>query len=170
MEIKIRDWGRRGACGAERHVLRDDAFAALMSPGAIVGLPVETWEDVEEAEVLSCDYIGVSRVFATPAKIETKGAWGLGDLARIRHFSRHRLVAIGGIDASNAAQVMEAGAHCLAVVSAICAAGTDRSDRRNIGATARDMGCHVENNLCRILRAKFFQKYSECQFFATEWR
>jgi len=108
------------------HVGQDDmpyAMArSLMGPGAIVGLSVETWEDVEEAEDLNCDYIGVSPVFATPTKTDTKGAWGLDGLARIRAFSHHRLVAIGGINVSNAAQVAAAGADCLAVVSTICAA------------------------------------------------
>ena len=108
------------------HVGQDDmpyAMArSLMGPGAIVGLSVETWEDVEEAEDLNCDYIGVSPVFETPTKTDTKGAWGLDGLARIRAFSHHRLVAIGGINVSNAAQVAAAGADCLAVVSTICAA------------------------------------------------
>ncbi len=108
------------------HVGQDDMpysmARALMGPGAIVGLSVETWEDVEEAEALDCDYIGVSPVFETPTKTDTKGAWGLDGLARIKGFSRHRLVAIGGINASNAAQVATAGADCLAVVSGICAA------------------------------------------------
>ncbi|MCJ7795396.1 MAG: thiamine phosphate synthase, partial [Thermoleophilia bacterium] len=67
------------------HVGQDDmpyAMArSLMGPGAIVGLSVETWEDVEEAEALDCDYIGVSPVFETPTKTDTKGAWGLDGLA-----------------------------------------------------------------------------------------
>ena len=34
----------------------------LMGPEAIIGLSVETWEDVERAEGLDCDYLGVSPV------------------------------------------------------------------------------------------------------------
>ena len=105
---------------------------SLMGPGAIVGLSVETWEDVEEAEGLDCDYIGVSPVFETPTKTDTRGAWGLDGLARIRAFSRHRLVAIGGINASNAAQVAAAGADCLAVVSGICAADDPEAASREL--------------------------------------
>ena len=125
------------AVGAEGvHVGQDDMPCAmarsLMGPGKIVGLSVETWEDVEEAEGLDCDYLGVSPVFATPTKTDTKGAWGLDGLARIRAFSRHRLVAIGGINPSNAAQVVEAGADCLAVVSAICAADDPEAVSREL--------------------------------------
>jgi thiamine-phosphate pyrophosphorylase len=83
---------------------------------------VETWEDVEAAQDLDVDYLGVSPVFSTPTKTDTKAPWGLDGLAKIRNYSRHPLVAIGGIHASNAEEVITAGAHSLAVVSAICSA------------------------------------------------
>ncbi|MBU3932861.1 MAG: thiamine phosphate synthase [Proteobacteria bacterium] len=94
----------------------------LMGPKAIVGLSVETWEDVERAQGLDVDYLGVSPVFATPTKTDTKEPWGREGLARIRAFSRHPLVGIGGLNASNAEAVVMAGADSVAVVSAICAA------------------------------------------------
>ncbi|HEY9161094.1 MAG TPA: thiamine phosphate synthase [Desulfomonilia bacterium] len=94
----------------------------LMGPEAIIGLSVETWEDVEKAQDLDADYLGVSPVFDTPTKTDTKYAWGLDGLSRIKAFSRHKLVAIGGINMKNAAAVIRAGADSIAVVSAICAA------------------------------------------------
>jgi thiamine-phosphate pyrophosphorylase len=94
----------------------------LLGAKAIIGLSVETWEDVEEAQGLDADYLGVSPVFLTPTKTDTKAAWGLEGLSRIKAFSRHRLVAIGGINMKNAADVIRAGADSIAVVSAICAA------------------------------------------------
>ena len=94
----------------------------LMGPKAIIGLSVEDWKDVEESQKLDVDYIGVSPVFPTPTKTDTKGAWGLEGLAKIKAFSRHPLVAIGGINESNLREVIAAGADCIAVVSAICAA------------------------------------------------
>jgi len=115
------------ACGADGvHVGQGDMPYAiarkLMGPKAIVGLSVETWQDVEESQALDVDYIGVSPVFATPTKTDTKEPWGLDGLRKIRAFSRHPLVAIGGINESNARAVVEAGARCLAVVSAVCSA------------------------------------------------
>jgi len=62
-----------------------------MGPKAIIGLSVETWEDVEKAQVLDVDYLGVSPVFETPTKTDTKGNWGLQGLSRIRAWSRHPL-------------------------------------------------------------------------------
>lgn len=94
----------------------------LMGSKAIIGLSVETWDDVVRAQDLDVDYLGVSPVFATPTKTDTKSVWGLEGLSRIRSYSRHPLVAIGGLNATNAADVIMAGADCIAVVSAICAA------------------------------------------------
>ena len=115
------------ACGAEGvHIGQDDMPYAiarkLMGPKAIIGLSVEDWKDFEESESLDVDYIGVSPIFTTPTKIDTKGAWGLDGLAKIKAFSRHPLVAIGGINETNATDVIAAGADCIAVVSAICVA------------------------------------------------
>jgi thiamine-phosphate pyrophosphorylase len=108
------------------HIGQDDMPYAearkLMGPEAIIGLSVETWDDVVEAEALDVNYLGVSPIFETPTKTDTKGNWGLEGLARIKAYSRHPLVAIGGLNASNAKGVVMAGADCIAVVSAICAA------------------------------------------------
>jgi len=114
------------ACGAEGvHIGQEDMIyeivRKLMGTKAIIGLSVETWENVVESQKLDVSYIGVSPVFATPTKTDTKGAWGLEGLARIKAFSRHPLVAIGGINEYNAREVVMAGADCVAVVSAICA-------------------------------------------------
>lgn len=110
---------------------------SLMGPHALIGLSVEKWEDVEEAEELDCDYIGVSPVFETPTKTDTKGAWGLDGLTRIRSFSRHSVVAIGGINSLNAADVVKAGADCLAVVSAVCAAPDPEAESRRLADIIR---------------------------------
>ena len=99
-----------------------DIARKLLGPRAIIGLSVETWEDVERAEALDVDYLGVSPVFETPTKTDTKGHWGSEGLSRIRAATRRPLVAIGGLNASNAADAIRAGADGVAVVSAICAA------------------------------------------------
>lgn len=108
------------------HVGQDDmsyeTARRLLGPSAVIGLSVETWEDVVAAQSLDVDYLGVSPIFDTPTKTDTKGMWGLGGLARIRAYSRHPLVAIGGLNAANTESVIMAGADCVAVVSAICAA------------------------------------------------
>nr|MBO2500392.1 thiamine phosphate synthase [Acidimicrobiia bacterium] len=107
---------------------------ALLGPDAIIGLSVETPEDVREAEGFDVDYLGVSPIFPTPTKTDTEGAWGLDGLAEVRRMSRHRLVAIGGLNATNAADAIRAGADAVAVVSAICAAADPRRAAEELAA------------------------------------
>ena len=125
------------ACGAEGvHIGQEDMPYAiarqLMGRKAIIGLSVETWEDVEESQRLDVDYIGVSPVFATPTKTDTKGAWGLEGLAKIKKISRHPVVAIGGLNESNVRETVLAGADCVAVVSALCAASDPEAAARKL--------------------------------------
>jgi thiamine-phosphate pyrophosphorylase len=125
------------ACGAEGvHIGQEDMpyeiVRKLMGQKAIIGLSVETWEDVKASQKMDVNYIGVSPVFSTPTKTDTKGAWGLDGLAKIKAFSRHPLVAIGGINESNVREVVKAGADCIAVVSAICASPDSEAAARRI--------------------------------------
>lgn len=94
----------------------------VLPPGVFIGWSVETGEDVAQSAGLPVDYLGVSPVFATPTKTDTKTPWGLEGLRQIRAASALPLVAIGGIHAGNAQDVVRAGADGLAVVSALCSA------------------------------------------------
>ena len=120
------------------HLGQDDMPCALarklLGPQALIGLSVECWEDVVRAQEQDVDYLGVSPVFATPTKTDTKGCWGLAGVAKIKAYSRHPLVAIGGINETNAAAVIRAGADCLAVVSAICASFDPRQAAERLTA------------------------------------
>jgi thiamine-phosphate pyrophosphorylase len=104
----------------------------ILGPRAIIGLSVETWEDVLRAQDQPVDYLGVSPVFATATKTDTGRAWGLEGLRRIRAFSRHPLVAIGGINPGNIASVATAGAEGFAVVSALCGAEDPRQAAQDL--------------------------------------
>jgi thiamine-phosphate pyrophosphorylase len=104
----------------------------LLGPNAVIGLSVETWEDVSAAQDLDVDYLGVSPIFTTPTKTDTKAPWGLDGLARIRAYSRHTLVAIGGLNEANTREVIAAGADAVAVVSAICSADDPYTAARNL--------------------------------------
>jgi thiamine-phosphate pyrophosphorylase len=93
----------------------------LVPESMIVGLSVETIEQAIEAEKYDVNYLGVSPVFSTLTKTNfNEKPWGLEGLKKLKSFSRHKLVAIGGINIENAEDVIKAGADGLAVVSAIC--------------------------------------------------
>ena len=95
-------------------------------------LSVESLEEVLHSATLPLDYLGVSPIFATPTKTDTKHAWGLDGLAAVRAATRLPLVAIGGIHAGNAREVLRAGADSLAVVSVLCAAEDPRGAAANL--------------------------------------
>jgi len=99
----------------------------LLGPDALIGLSVETAEQAAEAAAWDCDYLGVGPIFATATKPDAAPAWGLERFTALRTTSRHKLVAIGGLNASNAAAVTAAGADGIAVVSAICSAPDPRA-------------------------------------------
>ncbi len=104
----------------------------ILGEEKIIGLSVETMEQVEEANGLAVDYLGISPVFATPTKTDTGTPFGLAGISRVREISKHRLVAIGGINRENAGAVISAGAEGIAVVSAICSASSPRDAAREL--------------------------------------
>lgn len=104
----------------------------ILGPEIIIGLSVESLADAEEAADWDVDYFGVSPIYATPTKTDTGRPWGIEGLRELRKITKHPLVAIGGINAENASQVIEAGADGVAVVSAICAATDPEGPARSI--------------------------------------
>ena len=107
----------------------------LLGPDKIIGLSVESFEDIEAANALDVDYIGISPVYGTPTKADTAEPFGLEGLRKAVEMSVHPTVAIGGMNASTIGEVMAAGTDGVAVVSAICSAENIRkatSDLRTI--------------------------------------
>ena len=96
----------------------------LMPKNTIVGVSITCVEDMQQTidQHLHVDYLGVGPIFPTSTKADAAQALGLDGLQTIRAITVLPLMAIGGIQVANTAQVMQAGADGIAVVSAICAA------------------------------------------------
>jgi thiamine-phosphate pyrophosphorylase len=106
-----------------QHDMPLELLMKIIPKSMIVGVSVETIEQAVEAESYKVDYLGVSLIFTTPTKTNfDEKPWGLEGLEKLRAMTNHKLVAIGGINKSNAAEVINAGTDGLAVVSAICSA------------------------------------------------
>ncbi len=84
----------------------------------IVGVSATTLDDLARAAEAPVDYIGVGPVYPSPTKPESR-ALGIGFVRDARERTKLPLVAIGGISAANAGEVLDAGADGIAVVSAI---------------------------------------------------
>lgn len=98
----------------------------LLGPDKIIGLSIENFEQLEEANGLDVDYVAASPVFGTPTKTDTASPWGLERLAEFNRRSVHPTVAIGGMNENTVGDVMACGTDGVAVVSAIVAAPSPR--------------------------------------------
>ncbi|MFP9112581.1 thiamine phosphate synthase [Flavobacterium sp. RHBU_3] len=87
-----------------------------------LGWSVEYLEQLDSEQMQYVNHLGVSPVFNTVTKTDTVTEWGLSGIEKIRSLTDVPLVAIGNMNAANARAVIKAGADCIAVVSAICAA------------------------------------------------
>jgi thiamine-phosphate pyrophosphorylase len=104
------------------HVGQDDMPVAevreLVGPDRLIGLSTHTPAEIDAVDAELVDYIGVGPVHATPTK---PGRPGVG-LELVRYAAAHASVpffAIGGIDAGNAVDAIDAGAQRLCVLRAI---------------------------------------------------
>ncbi|MEZ9901452.1 thiamine phosphate synthase [Vibrio breoganii] len=112
------------ACGV--HLGQSDMLVAdarrLLGDNKLLGLSVESEEQLLEAQSFAVDYLGVSAIFATPTKTNTVKHWGIEGLTKAVELSKLPLVAIGGINDSNIKSVVDTGVDGIALVSAISAA------------------------------------------------
>jgi thiamine-phosphate pyrophosphorylase len=104
----------------------------ILGQAAIIGVSVESVEEAVAVSTSGPDYIAVSPVFATGTKPDHAPPLGLEGLREVRARVPERIIAIGGITAENAADVIAAGADGIAVVTALTLA-------ENPAAAARDL-------------------------------
>lgn len=116
------------------HVGADDISPrearAELGAEAVIGWSINTLAQLDDdLQMSACDYVAVSPVWDTPTKPDASAAWGLPGVREVRRRCASRLpvVAIGGIHAENAADVVRAGADGIAVVTAIGSAPDPRA-------------------------------------------
>jgi thiamine-phosphate diphosphorylase len=115
------------ACEADGvHLGQDDmplSYARkILGKKRIIGISASTVAEAETAEKEGADYIGVGAIFRTFSKKDIGPLLGLEGLRKIRQRVNIPILAIGGISAANAAEVISAGADGVAVISAITSA------------------------------------------------
>lgn len=100
------------------HLGRGDAGAdRARAAGLLVGRSASTLEEALEEEG-QADYLGVGPIWATPSKADAAPPLGLDGLRAVCAAVTKPVVAIGGVDASNAADCVLAGAAGVAVIRA----------------------------------------------------
>jgi len=108
------------------HVGQEDIPAAIVrgmiGPHKILGVTAHDGEELARAAADGADYVGTNAIFGTPTKADIRPPIGISGLTERYADAPVPVVAIGGVDHSNAAALIEAGAEGVAVVRAIMAA------------------------------------------------
>lgn len=115
------------ACGAEGvHLGQEDIplpyARQILGKKKRIGISVNTVNEAKEAEKGGADYLGVGPVYYTPSKRDLKAILGPSGLKVIREKVKIPILAIGGINAENATEVMNCGVNGIAVISALMGA------------------------------------------------
>jgi thiamine-phosphate diphosphorylase len=104
----------------------DDGLERAREAGLLIGLSAQTLDEALAADNEHPDYLGVGPVCATPIKPGVR-ALGLEALHEVCESVAAPVIAIGGVDATNAALCIEAGAVGVAVVRAATNAASVRT-------------------------------------------
>jgi len=132
------------ACRADGvHVGQDDMTPGeareTVGPDAIVGLSTHSEEQIAAAAGEPVDYISVGPIWETPTKQGRPGV-GLELISHAAEGAAHPFFAIGGIDPSNAGDVIRAGASRICVVRAIRDADDPAAAAERLRSTFAEIG------------------------------
>ena len=102
----------------------DEGAARAREAGLLLGRSVTALDQVAG---LDADYLGAGPVWDTPSKHDAEPALGLDGLRAICDAAAVPVVAIGGVDASNAAACIRSGAAGVAAIRAATDPGVRRA-------------------------------------------
>ena len=102
--------------------LPPDAARRCLEAGSLIGASTHSVDGAQTAEERGADFITFGPVFFTPSKAPYGEPLGLDALECVTRVLRIPVFAIGGITPDRARQCLDAGAHGVAVISAILAA------------------------------------------------
>lgn len=97
----------------------------------IIGVSIESMEDLDNANKLPVNYVAASAIFPSTTKLDCKIFWGIDGLKTIVDNSLHPVIAIGGIKSEHIKEIINTGAKGVAVISSI-------HDSKNPFQTARN--------------------------------
>jgi len=118
-------------CGVARKLLGEEK---------IIGITVHNLAEAVQAESIGADYLGVSPIFLTATKPDAGKPAGIFLIEEIRAIVDIPLIAIGGIDHSNAMDVIRAGADGLCAISSVVAREDVKAEIKKFQDSFRALG------------------------------
>lgn len=123
------------------HIGPDDialpAARRMLGRNVIIGETISKHDEAIKAERLGADYIGVGTIFSSKTKPKNQET-GTARITKVKAVVKIPVIAIGGIDASNAGECVAAGADGVAVISAIAMADDMVGATREIKQAVED--------------------------------
>jgi thiamine-phosphate pyrophosphorylase len=123
------------------HLPRDGAIQEarhFLGETAVIGSSAHDRNEAQRAVALGADYVTLSPIFASRSKPGYGPTLGLDELAAIAKTLPIPIYALGGVDASNAAQCLAAGAAGVAVMGAAMRSADPESAIRAIMSALGD--------------------------------
>lgn len=114
----------------------------LLGASRLVGISCHTVEEAMEAQE-GADFIVLGPVFPTPSKAAYGPPIGLERLREVRRRIELPILGIGGVTASNAAEVIAAGADGVASISAVMSAVDPAAAVRGLLQVVHAASAHV---------------------------
>jgi thiamine-phosphate pyrophosphorylase len=99
--------------------LRAEAARSVIGTGKLLGVSTHNLDQFKHATATSADYVAIGPVFSTSTKANPDAVVGIELIRRVRPLTDKPIVAIGGITLERAAEVFQAGADSVAVISDI---------------------------------------------------
>ena len=104
------------------HSLPTRTARRVLGPDKLLGVSTHGLETARRAADEGADFVVFGPVFATPSKLAYGPPQGLSRLAEVVRGVPVPVIGIGGITPGNLAQVMQTGAHGVAMIRAVLAA------------------------------------------------
>lgn len=111
----------------------------VLAPQQIVGRSNNTVAEAMDSQAQGADYIAVGAIYATSTMgKDSSTAVGAGMVSKIKELVSQPVVAIGGINPENIADVARAGADCVCVVSAVTLANDPQAATQELVEAIRN--------------------------------
>lgn len=106
----------------------------ILGADKIIGITSIKTRDIIKAEKDGADYLGIGSVYKTNSKIvaEEKDGIGLEGIKKVKKITSLPVIAVGGLNSKNAADVIRAGADAVSVISSLTGADDIKSSAENL--------------------------------------